>query len=267
MSEDRLWATGEAYEPYVGRWSRLVAPEFVRWLSPASGGDWVDVGSGTGELTAGIRAHADPRTVRGVEPSEGFVAYARKRFDDPKVSFAPGNAQALPVESDSADFIVSGLVLNFVDDPAAAIVEFMRVARPGGTIAAYVWDYAAKMEMMRYFWDTAAELDPAARQLDEANRFTMCSGEGLRDLFTAAGLQNIETRSIDVPTVFADFDDYWNPFLGGQAPAPRYAMSLDEQRRIALRDLIHERLPVASDGSISLIARAWAVKAHRPTNP
>lgn len=260
---DRLWATGEAYEPYVGRWSRLVASDFVRWLDLAPAKDWVDVGCGTGELTAAILATAAPRSIRGVDPSDGFIAFAKNRFGDDRATFTIGHAQDLPFEDRSADFVVSGLSLNFVPDPAAGIAECVRVTRTDGIVAAYVWDYAGEMQMMRYFWDAAADLDPASKELDEGRRFSICQADALRELFSGCGLQGVETRAIDVPTVFPDFDDYWSPFLGGQAPAPRYAMSLSDQQRNTLRDLIRERLPIASDGSIPLIARAWAVKGTR----
>jgi SAM-dependent methyltransferase len=261
--ENRLWATGEAYEPYVGRWSRLVAPEFVRWLAPAQRKDWVDVGCGTGALSEAILGNAAPRSIRGVDPSDGFIAFAKNRVHDDRVTFTTGHAQDLPFEEGSSDFVVTGLVLNFVTDPVAAVAEFVRVTRAAGTVAAYVWDYAGEMQMMRYFWDAAGEVDSAAKDLDEGRRCSICHAEALKELFSAAGLQQVQARAIDVPTVFADFDDYWSPFLGGQAPAPRYAMSLSEQQRKELRDLIRERLPIASDGSISLIARAWAVRGTR----
>jgi hypothetical protein len=116
------------------------------------------------------------------------------------------------------------------------------------------------MQMMRYFWDAAASLDPSALEFDEAVRFAICNPESLRDLLAGTGLRNIETRAIDVPTVFADFDDYWTPFLAGGAPAPRYANSLTDARREELRQLLASRLPTGAEGSISLIARAWAVK-------
>jgi SAM-dependent methyltransferase len=257
--QDDLWAAGEAYEPYVGRWSRLVAPEFVRWLDPPESSDWTDVGCGTGELTKAILATSAPRSVRGVEPSEAFIAYARDRVRDDRVTFAKGNALELPCEDASADVVVSGLVLNFVGDQPAAIAEAKRVARDGGTIAAYVWDYADKMQMMRYFFDAAVELNAAALEHDEG-RFPICNADALNDLFVAGGLQRVDVQALDVPTVFANFDDYWTPFLAGGAPAPRYAMSLTPPQREELRALLQQELPTAADGSISLVARAWAVK-------
>jgi hypothetical protein len=132
--------------------------------------------------------------------------------------------------------------------------------RPGGVIAGYVWDYAERMEMMRHFWDAAVALNPAARDRDEGIRFPGCRPEPLENLFRSAGLRDIAVRAIDVPTLFQDFDDYWTPFLSGQAPAPGYCMSLSEQNRLALRDKIKASLPIRSDGSIRLMARAWAVR-------
>ena len=135
-----------------------------------------------------------------------------------RVRFEVGDAQALREAPASFDAVLSGLVLNFVAEPAEAVSEMARVARPGGTVAAYAWDYAEGMQMMRRFWDAAAELDPRARELDEGSRFPLCRPEPLADLFGTAALREIELRAIEVPTVFRDFDDYWPPFLGGQDP-------------------------------------------------
>ena len=161
----------------------------------------------------------------------------------------------------SVDVVVSGLVLNFVPDQRAALAEMARVTGKGGTIAAYVWDYAGRMELMRFFWDAAVELDPDAANLDEGVRFPLCRPEGLEKLFAGAGLEGVQVTPIDIPTQFGNFDDYWQPFLGGQGPAPAYAMSLDEVARARLRDRIRERIPIAANGSISLTARAWATRA------
>jgi hypothetical protein len=139
-----------------------------------------------------------------------------------------------------------------------------RVARPGGTVGAYVWDYADGMELMRRFWDAVVALDPAAHALDEGPRFAaVCTPDALTGLFRDAGLRDVEAQAIDVPTVFRDFDDFWNPFLGGQGPAPAYATALSEDRRVALRERLRSDLPIAADGSIELTARAWAVRGER----
>jgi SAM-dependent methyltransferase len=255
------WERGNPYERYVGRWSRRVAPPFLSWLSIPPSRRWLDVGCGTGALCAAIVDRCSPVSVAGVEPSEGFLETARESLAD-AVAFHQGSATAIPFGDASVDVVVSGLVLNFVPDQRAALAEMARVTGKGGTIAAYVWDYAGKMELMRYFWDAAVELDPSAATMDEGSRFPLCRAEVLEKLFADAGLKGVEVRPIDVPTRFTSFDDYWQPFLGGQGPAPAYAMSLDETARAALRDRIREHLPTAADGSISLIARAWAVRAN-----
>ena len=252
-----VWASGDAYEPYVGRWSRLVAAEFVDWLDLPGDRRWLDVGCGTGALSSVIAARCEPAAVLGVDPSEAYVAWAAAHVEDCRVRFAVADATHLP--AGPFDAVVSGLVLNFVPDAAAAAAA-MRDAAPHGLVAAYVWDYAGRMELMRHFWDAAVALDSAAEELDEGVRFPICHPDRLEAVWRDADLSDVASRPIDVPTVFRDFDDYWSPFLGGQAPAPGYAMSLTEQRRAALRELIRERLPVAGDGSISLIGRAWAVR-------
>ena len=257
------WDSGDAYEPYVGRWSRLVARQFLEWLAIPTGCRWLDVGCGTGALAESILALAAPREVVGVDPSPAYVAFARDRVNDPRGRFEVGDAQAILEASASFDAVVSGLVLNFVPEPEKALSEMVRVTRPGGTVAAYVWDYAEGMELMRHFWDAAGALDPRAQGLDEGRRFPLCKPEPLTDLFQTAGLEIVEVRAVDVPTVFRDFDDYWSPFLGGQAPAPGYAMSLSEERRAALRERIRASLPTNSRGEHHLIARAWAIRGVR----
>jgi SAM-dependent methyltransferase len=198
-----------------------------------------------------------------VDPSPGFLETASARVGG-RARFAVGDAQALPLEAAAVDAAVSGLVLNFVPEPARAVAELARVVRPGGVVAAYVWDYAGRMELMRHFWDAAVALDPAAADLDEGRRFPLCQPAPLAALWTQAGLRDVQSRAIDVPTRFRDFDDYWSPFLGGQGPAPGYAMSLTEARRAALREHLRARLPVEGGGAISLVARAWAVRGRRP---
>ncbi|MFL5383845.1 MAG: class I SAM-dependent methyltransferase [Longimicrobiaceae bacterium] len=257
------WAAGDAYEPYIGRWSRRVAREFLAWLAAPPGGRWLDVGCGTGALTQAILDAAAPAHVEGVDPSEAYVGYARGRVRDPRATFVVADARALPQADESIDVAVSGLALNFVPQPETAVAEMARVVRAGGTVAAYVWDYADRMQLIRVFWNAAVALDPAAAELDEARRFPICDPAALEELFRGTGLQGVESRAIDVPTRFRDFDDYWSPFLGGQGPAPGYAMGLDEERRAALRERIRVALPVAADGSIELVARAWAVRGAR----
>jgi SAM-dependent methyltransferase len=255
-----VWASGDAYEPYVGRWSRLVARDFVDWLAVPADRRWLDIGCGTGALSQTILDRTAPQALMGIDPSESFIAHARQIIGDKRSEFHVGDAQSLPAGNQAFDVVVSGLVINFVPDMAKALSEMARVTRPSGTLAAYVWDYAGQMQMMRRFWDAAVALNPAALDKDEGNRFPVCRPEKLTALFKDAGLANVEVRAIDVPTVFKNFDDYWTPFLGGQAPAPGYCMSLSEEHRAALRDRIRSTLPFQDDGSVHLIARAWAVR-------
>lgn len=254
------WGRGDPYEEYVGRWSRVIAPLFLSWLKIPPGRRWLDVGCGTGALGAAILAQCSPSWVAGVEPSEGFLHKAREQLGD-RAMLSRGTAAGIPLDGESVDVVVSGLVLNFVPDCAAALAEMERVTRRGGTIGAYVWDYAGRMDLMRIFWETAAEIDPAAAELDEGTRFPICRPDALAELFARPGLRDPSVTAIEIPMAFADFEDYWRPFLGGQGPAPGYAMALDEKRRSLLRDRIRERLPMQRDGSIALAARAWAVRA------
>lgn len=255
------WASGGQYEQYIGRWSRLVARALLPWLAAPPGLDWLDAGCGTGALTQAILAHAQPRLVTAVDASAGFLDYAKGSVVGP-VRFQVADIQALPLHAASVDVAVSGLVLNFVPRPALALAEMARVTRPGGSVAVYLWDYAGKMEYLRLFWDAAAALNPAAADLDEGRRFPLCQPDALAALLAQAGLARVATQPLDIETHFRDFDDLWTPFLGGQGPAPGYVMSLDAGRRAALRDELRARLPVAADGSIRLVARAWAARGE-----
>lgn len=250
-----MWADGDAYELYIGRWSRLVARDFLRWLSPGPRLRWLDVGCGTGALSSAILALCDPREVVGVDKSEAHVAWTAAHVDDGRARFVVADAAHLP--SVTVDVVVSGLVLNFLPDAGAALGAMCERA-PAGTVAAYVWDYADRMDLMRHFWNVAVTLDPAA-DFDETVRFPICHPDRLRALWEDGGLTEVAVGAIDVPTVFRDFDDYWAPFLGGQGVAPAYVMSLDEQRRQELRERLRASVPVAEDGTVRLMARALAV--------
>jgi SAM-dependent methyltransferase len=195
-----------------------VAVEFLQWLAVDAGAVWLDVGCGTGALSDSILDRGEPRVVHGIDPSTGYTAFARKQHAGRPFDACVGSATVLPYTDRSFDVVVSGLVLNFIPDPAAAIAEMRRVARPGAAIAAYVWDYAGRMQLMRTFWDAAVDLDESARPLDEGVRFPICNPASLGELFSDARLGEVTTVEIDVPTVFRDFDDYWQPFLRGQAP-------------------------------------------------
>lgn len=252
------WEEGDAYDHYMGRWSRPVAEAFVGWLDPAPGGRWVDVGCGTGALTSAIATAASPVELVGVDPSGGFLAGARRRLGG-RARFVIGDAEALPLDFDHFDTSVSGLALNFVPHPSRAVREMVRVTRPGGTVAAYVWDYAEGMELIRIFWDVAATVDPSAAELDEGSRFPLCRPDALEALFERCGLDAVACTGMVVATPFVDFEDYWRPLLGGQGPIPSYVASLHPDTRHRLRTRLAETL--APDGDrIELSARAWAIR-------
>ena len=232
---------------------------WLGWAFPA-GKCWLDVGCGTGALCAWILEHCSPFSVLGVDPSEGFLEKARAHLSG-RVMLQRGTAAEIPLSDASVDVTVSALVLNFVPNQHAALSEMARVTVDGGTIGAYVWDYAGKMDLMRFFWDAAVEIDPDAAAMDEGVTVSDVPSRALNDFFVRAGLREIEITAIDILTHFRDFEDYWRPFLGGQGPAPAFAMGLDEMARAQLRELIRSRIPQQRDGSICLTARAWAVRA------
>lgn len=261
-SRHDAWQAGDRYEAYMGRWSRLVAPRFLDWLALPQGLDWLDVGCGTGALSSAILARCSPRSLVAIDPSQDFVGTVSKALPDARAQVLVGDAQALPVESASRDAIVSGLVLNFVPDKPKALAEMRRVARPGATVAFYVWDYpGGGLELVHAFWLAAAALDPAAADLSEDRRFPMCTPDALIALASGAGLGRVECAPIEVPTVFRDFEDYWHPFTLGAGPAPGYCVSLTPEARQRLRDRLEASLARSADGAIHLQARAWAVRS------
>jgi ubiquinone/menaquinone biosynthesis C-methylase UbiE len=259
------WSSGDAYEAYVGRWSALVAPEFVARLRVAPGRRWLDVGCGTGVLTRAILASAAPASVLGIDPSAGFVEHARAAIVDPRATFRLGTAADTGLDDDEVDAVVYGLVLNFVADVGAALAEASRVLAPDGVIAAYVWDYADGMQFIRMFWDAAVALDPAAMAFDQRRTFPIAAPDTLRNAFADAGFDAIDVSAIEIPTTFLDFDDFWTPFTGGTGQAPTYLASLDQPDRDALRESLRSSLPIDPDGQIRMSARAWACRGRAST--
>jgi len=254
------WVSGDAYDAYMGRWSRPVARQFVDWLHPRPSGDWLEVGCGTGALTAAVCDLAAPTSIVACDPSEPFVQHARKNLSDARASFVVAGADALPSRDGGFDLVVSGLVLNFLPDPGAAMTAMRERLHRGGTIAAYVWDYAEGMECLRLFWEEAVASDSRAAALDEGRRFSLCRTSALVSLFREAGLAQVETHPLEIPTDFATFDDYWTPFLSGTGPGSSYVASLEPSGRESLRERLRGRLHTESDGRIRLRARAWAVR-------
>jgi len=256
------WTSGDAYEIWMGRWSRLLAADFLRWLDAPAGARWLDVCCGGGALTDAILARCRPALIRGVDRSPAQIAFAR-RHPAPPAAFCLADAAALPFRDQEFDLSVCGLGLNFLPDAPAALRAMRRVTRPGGAIAAYVWDYAGKMRFLREFWDAALAVDPEAADFDQGRRFPICSPKGLQDAFHAAGLHSPATCELDITTHFSSFDDYWHGFSLLQGSAPVYLASRSEAVREAIRTRLHAALPANADGSIILRARALAIRAGR----
>lgn len=243
----------------MGRWSRPLAEEFVRWLRMPDGMHWLDVGTGTGALAGAICRLAGPASVMACDQSEAFIAFAERRAVECPISFRVAGVGNLPGRTGGYDVVVSSLALNFFPDPARAVREQLHLLRPAGAVGAVVWDYAQGMEFLRYFWDAAASVDPRASELDEGRRFPICHPRRLTELFEDCGAQAVRVEPIVIKTGFADMMDYWNPLLGGTGPAPSFVSGLSREDRATLRDTLHARLPMRADGAFELHAQAWAV--------
>jgi ubiquinone/menaquinone biosynthesis C-methylase UbiE len=254
------WISAIEYEKFMGCWSTLIGKKFLNWLDMRPERIWLDVGCGSGSLTRFIFEAYRPKEVIAIDSSSAFISYAKSSINFPFVNFKVGLAQSLELDSNSIDVVVSGLVLNFVPEPETAILEMLRVTKPGGNIGIFLWDYADGMQMLRYFWDAALELDLKANELDEGKRFPICQKGQLESLVRKVGLKQVDAATIEVKAVFQNFNDYWQPFLGSVGPAPNYTMSLNKNDRLKLEDKLRNSLPTNDNGSISLLARAWAVK-------
>jgi SAM-dependent methyltransferase len=254
------WTDPEAYERYMGRWSRRLARAFVEWLRPSPGAHWLEIGCGTGALTAAIAELAAPASVAACDPSERFVEHARRAATGPVTVDVAASPDAYPARPGGFDAAVSSLVLNFIPDRTRALAALHERVRTGGLLAATLWDYEGGIDFLRVFWEEALVLDSRASTHDESIRFRFWRPPTMASLFGAAGLTDVKTDALTIPTEFAGFDDFWQPFLGGAGPAPGYVAGLDPARREALRARLEKRLKPGSDGLLRLQARAWAVR-------
>jgi len=260
----QIFGESAAYERFMGRWSGRLAPLLVKFVGVGDRDSVLDVGSGTGALAFAIADAVPLARITGVDPASAYVAYAQTRVPNDRVRFVVGDAQQLQLADATFDRVLSLLVMNFIPDPAKALREMIRVTRPGGVIAAAVWDYGEGMEMLRIFWDEAVSRDPRVAPRDERN-MPLCGRGELAALWRAHGLAEVEEQPLTIPQSFASFDDYWSPFLGGQGPAGAYVAALTETDREALRLRLRQRLlGDGPDRAITLQARAWAVKAAVP---
>ena len=245
----------EAYEKFMGRWSRMLAPLLIDFTGIPESGRVLDVGSGTGALAFEISKRNLKCEVIGIDPAKEYVAYSNSKRRV-RVKFEVGDAQQLRFPDASFDASASLLVFNFIPDPVKALREVRRVTKRGGPVSAAVWDYAEGMQMLRVFWDAAVSIDPAAEKLDE-KRFPLCKKGALGALWRSGGLRDVEEKPLEISMQFASFDDYWNAFLLGEGPAGQYAKRLDPTKQGRLREELRRQLP---SGAFNLTARAWGVR-------
>ena len=263
MGTDQIrFEDGAAYERYMGKWSQLAGETFLDWLAPKSGLRWLDVGCGNGAFTEMLVERCAPVSVQGIDPSERQLAFARTRAASRVAQFRQGDAMAQPFPDDAFDAAVMPLVIFFVPDPARGVAEMARVVCPGGIVAAYAWDmlgggfpYEALQFEMRALGVAVPEPpSPGASRID-----------ALRDLWTGAGLEGVETREITVQRTFSDFDDYWKTVLAGSSVGPQLAAMASEDI-VLLKARMRARLPADAGGRITCSARANAVKGRVLSN-
>jgi SAM-dependent methyltransferase len=260
-----MFGDAEAYDRFMGRWSHLVAPAFLDFAAISDAGRVLDVGSGTGSLAFAIAERKPDCEVVGIDPSNEYVAYANSRKPPgERVRFEAGDAQQLRFDDATFQGSLSLLVFNFIPDPAKALREVTRVTRPGGHVAAAVWDYGRGMQMLRVFWESAVSVDPQAEKMDEKH-MPLCRAGELSGLWSRAGLTNVEEQPLDIKMQFESFADYWEPFLLGQGPAGAYSRRLDSARLQILRDELKRRLQLSGEKvAFELPARVWAVRGTVP---
>jgi SAM-dependent methyltransferase len=249
--------TGDAYDRYMGRYSRLLAPRLADFAHIEPGSRALDVGCGPGALTAELARRLGAGSVMAADPSESLVTACADRVPGADVRVA--RAESLPWPDDSVDTALAQLVVNFLEDPAAGLAEMRRIVRPGGVVAACTWDYSDGMRMLRTFWDAALALDPEAPDEDRTMRYQ--DPHDLAALWHETRLDKVETAPLEVEAEYGDFDDFWEPFLSGAAPGGAYCASLSPERQVALREECRRRLDDPR-GPFTLTARAWAVRGR-----
>jgi len=250
-----------AYERFMGRWSRAVAPVFLDWLGARRRANWLDVGCGTGILAETLLDVCAPASVHAVDPAPAQVEAASQGPAAGRAEFQVADARKLPFADATFDVVAAALVINFIPDRPPALAEMRRVARAGGLVAGYVWDFAAELspsgplrKAMRRFG-----IDVPAIPGTEVSR-----PEALRALFEDAGFEQIETRTVDVCLAYADFQDFWQAQTPGYAPTPKIIAAMKHSERMRLMHAVQSAVPAGPNGSIEYCARANAIKARVP---
>jgi SAM-dependent methyltransferase len=249
-------APAEAYDRFIGRYGASLAQALIAFAGVEPGMRAMDVGCGPGALAGALAARLGAGHVAAAEPSPTFVQAARERLAGVEVVQAP--AEALPFADGRFDAALSQLVVNFLADPLRGVREMARVTRPGGVVAACVWDYAGAMTLLRAFWDAAREVDPVGgAAADEGAVMALGRADALADLWGAAGLRDVRATAIEATARYDGFADLWAPLTAGVGPAGAYCAALDDGRRAALREALQARLGVGNE-PFELSARAWA---------
>ena len=251
-----------AYQRFMGRWSARLAPSFIRFAGVEDGERVLDVGSGTGSLSAALLLAGPAIQVVGVDPVPAYVAFARQAVSDPRAEFQTSAVEQLPFPEAAFDAVLACLVLQEVAEPGTAIQEMARVTRAGGRVAACQWDFEGGLPMQSIFWGAADALVPAevARRRARDNAIKRAGPQQLTEYWTRAGLRDVRTARLQLAMRFASFDDYWQPFLAGATPTSAFAAALNRESEGELEQIVRSRIgDVQMDGSFELPARALAV--------
>ena len=256
-----MFEVGEAYEAMMGRWSRQLAPLFIDFVGVRDSDKVLDVGCGTGSLTTILARVTGASKIVGIDPSRGFIDYARTQFADPRVTFEVGDTQQLPYPDAAFDRCMALLAVDYIPDARKAALEMRRVTKKAGILATAMWDRSRANELENCFWDAAAAIDPNAKR-SSVRQGSYGSAEALSELWIGAGLIEVEVAGITVPCQVSCFDELWQPYLRSQGGATRAFMeSLSADRREAFREAMRRNvLGDGPDGPITLKAKAWAVK-------
>lgn len=265
MTETRVaFEDGDAYDRYMGRWSRAIGERFLEWLDPPRNCQWLDVGCGTGAFTQLIIDRAAPGKVIGVDPSPAQVEHSKRKVPAPQADFRAGSALDLPFGAGEFDVVVSALVIHFLPDRSKGLREMLRVTRPGGIVGGYTWRRSSTINDAPY--------GPLARGVTDIVGDVMLSPtvpeampDGLLATLTEAGYRNIDVTTIEASQTFRDFEDYWTSQTGTfPHPVAKSAAALSGHERDRLRDMVRTALPAAADGTITYSARCTAFKARAP---
>lgn len=255
------FSAGAAYERYMGGWTRAAGAGFLDWLAPADGLDWLEPGCGTGAFTEVLLDRARPGSVVAIDPAAAQIDHARGKPIARRVDFRVADAQDLPFDAERFDVAVSALALNFIPDRARALAEMRRVLRPGGRLAAYVWDFTGDLSIMRFFARALRAINADIPPIPGVKSTRM---EALGALFEQAGLVDVAVHGFEVEQSYADFQAYWSSFLDNPTPASAFIKALADTDRDALYAAVRASLPEAADGSVTFAARVHAVKGVKP---